>query len=250
MTVAIPGAPATVVAALKQLKLDLAQAAGTNLSGLILYGGLARGRVRPGKSDVNVVVLLNDASAESLTAIAPALRAAWRAAAVEPMVLTPLELEWAAEAFPTKFLDIKHHHIVLTGWDPFLMLEVARERIRLRIEQELRNLLLRLRRRYLAIGNDAATLAGALAQFARPFALQLEALLQYAGKNVPAEDRSAAIFEAAAAAFGLEREPLGRLAELRQNGSATGDVLALYGSVLKAVARAAEIASQMKEPAL
>ena len=120
------GAPAGVVAAIGRLREELAGAAGANLAGLILYGGLARGRYRPGRSDVNVIVLLHDATAASLAPLAPPLQAAWRAVRVEPMVLTPAEVRHAADAFPTKFLDIKEHHIVLAGDDPFVGLEVAR----------------------------------------------------------------------------------------------------------------------------
>jgi hypothetical protein len=243
----LPGAPAAIAVALDRLKDELARVAGQNLAGLILYGGLARGRYRPGKSDVNVVVLLHDASAPMLAALAPALQAAARAAGVDPLLLTPAEVRRAADAFPTKFLDIKNHHIVLAGADPFTALEVTREQIRLRAAQDLHNLLLRLRHRFVAVGSDAGMLARALARAARPFALDLAALLQLAGKEVPAEDRSAVVFEAAAAAFGLKREPLARLAELRQNPRPAGDLSALYSGVLEAVTRAVDIADELKE---
>lgn len=243
----LPGVPAATAKALSSLKDELARVAGENLAGLILYGGLARGRYRPGKSDVNVVVLLHDVSAAALAAVAPALKAAWRAAGVDPLLLTPAEVPRAAAAFPTKFLDIKNHHIALAGADPFQDLEVSREQIRLRAGQELRNLLLRLRRRYITAGGDPGMLARALARAARPFALELAALLELAGKGAPAVDRTAAIFEAAAANFGLEREPLARLAELRQNSRPDGNLNALYRGVLEAIARAADIAEQMRE---
>jgi hypothetical protein len=51
----------------------------------------------------------------------------------------------------------------------------------------------------------------------------------------------------AAAAFGLAPEPLARLAELRQASSAIDDASALYHEVLAAIARAADVAGQMKE---
>jgi hypothetical protein len=241
-------APAAITAALDRLKEELVQAAGQNLAGLILYGGLARGRYRLGKSDVNVLVLLHDASASALSAIAPALQTAWRAAGVEPMLLTPAEVARAADAFPTKFLDIKNHHVVLAGTEPLADLDVPREHIRLRIEQELRNLLLRLRHHFIAAGNDTAILTRVLARTARPFALELAALLQLAGKAVPADDRTAAIFEAAAAAFGLDRESLARLAELRQNPRRASDLPGLYRGVLDALSRAADLADRMEEP--
>lgn len=248
MLAQLPGAPATIAAALRRLNDDLERAAGQNLAGLILYGGLARGRYRPGQSDVNVVVLLHDASAAGLAAIAPALQTAWRAAGVEPLLLTPAEVPRATDAFPTKFLDIKNHHVVLAGVNPFAQLEVTREEIQRRAEQELRNLLLRLRRRYIAAGNDPVMLWRALARAARPFALELEALLHLAGKRVPADDRTAAVFESAAAAFGIDHETLARLAELRQKSRPDGDVAVLYRGILEAVGRAADVAVRMKEP--
>src|ERR1700687_3745663 len=51
------GAPPQTAAALARLRDDLQRAAGKNLAGIILYGGLARGRYHPGKSDINLVVL-------------------------------------------------------------------------------------------------------------------------------------------------------------------------------------------------
>jgi len=72
------GAPAGVVAAIDRLREELAGAAGANLAGLILYGGLARGRYRPGRSDVNLIVLLHDAIVglvqRRVLAVAPAER--------------------------------------------------------------------------------------------------------------------------------------------------------------------------------
>jgi len=107
------GAPRDVAAALGGLREDLARAAGPNLTSLVLYGSLARGRYRPRESDVNLLIVLEDASARGLAAIAPALRAAFRAARVEPLIVAARELARAAEAFPTKLLDVKAHHLVL-----------------------------------------------------------------------------------------------------------------------------------------
>ena len=247
MPLSIPGAPPAVTAALDRLQQELTERAGNHLAGIILYGGLARGRFRPGKSDVNLVILLRDASAQVLDAIAPALQAAWRAAGVEPLILTPAEVAPAVDVFPTKFLDIKRHHLVLMGEDPFANLEADAEHVRLRIKQELHNLLLRLRRRYIAAVGDPTSMAQLLVDAARPFALELAALLRLTGKEPPADDRTGAIFEAAAGPFGLDRDVLARLAALRQDARRTDDVAGLYAGVLQAVARATEVVDRMKE---
>jgi hypothetical protein len=111
--------PGNISTALDRLCTELSRAAGNNLAGVVLYGGLARGRYRPGQSDVNVVVLLREASGAALSAINPPLKAAWRAIRVEPFIMTPTEVPSAAAVFSTRFLDIKTHHVLLTGEDPF-----------------------------------------------------------------------------------------------------------------------------------
>jgi hypothetical protein len=243
----ISGAPPAIVAALDRVKEELLRVADKNLAGLILYGGLARGRYRPGQSDVNVVLLLHEASAPALAAVAPVLRAAWRAAGVVPMILTRAEVPQTVELFPTKFLDIARHHVVLYGEDAFAGLEVSRPHILLHVRQGLRNLLLHLRRRYVAAGSDPEVLTRVLAGSARSLAIELATLLYLAGKPVPSDDHSADVFAAAARAFGLAPQPLARLAALRQNPRQPADLPALYAAVLDAVARAADTADRLKE---
>jgi len=239
-------APDEIRARISELSEELAQAAGANLRGLILYGGLARGRYRPGKSDINLVVLLDDTSTESLSAIAPALRAAWRAVRVEPFIINASEAGRLAETFPTKLLDIQTHHIVLMGEDTFSGIHVSRKLIRLRIEQSLTNLALRLRRRYISIYDDPRSLAMTLAEQAVPLKVELAALLQLAGKDEPSESTSAAVLESAAAEFDLDREALLLMAALRRDASAPEDLPALYNRALATIARAAEIVSRME----
>ena len=249
MSETLSAVPAAISAALDGLKRDLLAAAGENLKGLILYGGLARGRYRPGKSDVNVVVLLRDATPAALRVIAPALKKAWRAAAVEPLVLSTEEAVHATRVFPTKFLDIKSHHVVLLGEDPFAGIEISREHVRLRIEQELRNLLMRLRRRFLATVDDQTLLARAVTDVVRPFAIEMAALWQLMGKPIPDDDRSAMIFETVAAEFGLNREVLTELVALRHDSRTPDNIVDLCGSLLEMLARMVTVVDQMKGPA-
>ena len=239
-------APPEVRAAILRLRDDLKQAAGANLAGLILYGGLARGRYRPGKSDINLVILLNDTSAAALAQVAPILRAAWRAWRVEPFIIKPTEAARLFVTFPIKLLDIARHHIVLAGSNPFTDLQVSREQLRRRVEQSLRNTELRLRRRYLSIFDDPPALATALADAAISLKIEFAAMLQLIHTDVPSEPTSAAVLEAAADAFDLDRETLARIAALRREANPSDDLPALYDCTLAAVARAAEIVTTME----
>jgi hypothetical protein len=247
MPVSLPGAPEAIVAALDRLKTELLRTAGTNLTGLLVYGGLARGRYRPGKSDINVVLLLREATGPSLRAIAPALRAARRAAGVIPMILTPGEVAPSANVFPITFLDIKDHHVVLHGDNPFANLDVPREMIRLRLVQEMRNRTMRLRRRFVALLDDPDMMIATLKSVARPLAIDLQALLRLAGAPVPPEDRTAAIFQQAATTFAVDGSALASLAEFRQDGKYQGEIGSLFGQLLQALEQFTARAEQLKE---
>lgn len=240
--------PPVVTAALERLKKDLESLAGDNLKGLILYGGCARGRFTPGLSDVNVCILLRDAGAEAVAKIAPVLHAAFRSIRLEPFLLTPAEVARAADVFPTKLLDIRDHHVVLMGEDPFAGLSVDREHIRLRVEQELRNFAFRLRRRLIAIRDDPDALARALGEIASPLAVELLALLRLAKKPAPgpAEETTETILAAAAKAFDLDSEALAKLPLLRRSDGDEGTA-AIYGRVLAAISRAADVADELEE---
>jgi len=239
-------APPEIRAAITRLRDDLAGAAGMNLAGLILYGGLARGRYRPGKSDINIVVLLNDTGTASLNAIAPILRAAWRAWRIEPFIIRPAEIDRLAVAFPTKMLDIARHHVVLAGADPFGDIQVSREQVRLRIEQGLRNSELRLRRRYLSIFDDTPSLVTTLAEVAASLKVEFAAMLQLVHRDAPSEATTAAVLQAAAEAFDLDRETLARIAALRREADQDEDLPALYDRTLAVIARATETVAAME----
>ena len=239
-------APPGVRAAIVQLRDDLIRAAGANLAGLILYGGLARGRYRAGKSDINLVVLLNDTHTSALNLIAPLLRAAWRAWRVEPFILKPSEVARLSVTFPTKLLDIARHHVVLAGTNPFTNIQVPREQVRLRIEQGLRNSELRLRRRFVSIFDDPPSLATALADAALSLKVEFAAMLQLINQDAPSEATTAAVLQAAAETFELDPETLARIAALRREANAADDLPALYDRTLAVIAGAAQIVSTME----
>jgi predicted nucleotidyltransferase len=239
-------APVAVATTLGHVGDEARAAAGDNLVALVLYGGLARGRYRGPRSNVDLAVVLEDASPERVAEITPLLMAAWRAAHVDAWILARSEIPRLAEVFPTKLLDIRDHHLLVHGEDVFADLEIDRGLLRLRVEQELTNLSLRLRRTLVTLGADPASAAVYLATTARPLAIQLAVLLRLDGRTIPAEDRTAAIFATAAAAFDLDAEALETLAGLRQGEESIEDVRGLVGRVQVAATRAADVARSLE----
>lgn len=235
--------PADVTATLDELSAALRDGAGANLRALVLYGGLARGRYTPGASDINIAVILGDASAKELEKIAKPLHASWRAMRVDPFIIESGELPRLAIAFPTKFLDIQRRHIALFGDDPFTAIVVPREAIRQRVEQELYNLALRMRRRFVDTLDDPVALAATAGDAAASLAVNLRALLLLRGIVSETFEPTLAIYERAAQEFGLDGEALAAVKRLGHAGSSETLNRDLYGRLLATISRAAATAA-------
>ncbi len=114
--------------------------------------------------------------------------------------------------------------------------------LRFRVEQELTNLSLRLRRHQVWLADVY------LVGIARPLAIQIAALLRVAGRELPAEDRSAAIFTQAAAELGLDAVALAAVASWRQGEAPAEDVADIFGRVHASATRAAAVAAALEVP--
>lgn len=189
---------------LDQLVSDLRAAVGTNVLGVALYGGLAKGRYTPGISDVNLLVVLRDAGYGALVALAPALTAARRRSRVAAWIVTPHDLSTAARLFPIKVHDIQAAHEVLFGDVHLGTLAVDRGVLELRVQQQLWNVAYRLRQRAVERGSDSRVLWGGILASLPKLAVVLESILRLRGASVP-RDRPG-VLRAAAVSLGLPAE--------------------------------------------
>jgi predicted nucleotidyltransferase len=242
-------APRDVLDAISRYRDALQSAAKENLHSLVLYGGLARGRFRPGRSDINIIIVIKDDSLSCLAAIAPILRDAWRDIRLEPFIMTLADVPRAAHAFAPKMLDIKRSHVVLFGDDPFADLTIDPRDVARRVEQELRNLSMRLRRRFVAAEDDALRLRDALDDAAVTLRVDFNALLDLVGEPLPPEDTSSAVFPLAAKRFNLDAAVLNRLADIRNQPASTSsaeELSKLLASVIDLTSRAADASARLE----
>lgn len=199
---------------LDRLVQRLREAAGVNLLGVALYGGLVKGRYTPGISDINILVVLADAGLPSLLPLAPALTEALRESLVVPFLATPDDLRSSAALFPVKILDIQLSHRVLWGDAHLSGIRVEPSSLRLRALQELKNAELRLRLQVVERGGDPDAMWRALTHSLPKLAVTLETLLRAKGLEVPA-DRPG-LLRAAAGELGIAPGRMDRVATLRR----------------------------------
>jgi predicted nucleotidyltransferase len=203
--------PVAVRRRVEELSASLKTALGDGLACLLIHGSAARGEYREGQSDIDLLVVLTEAGRERLGAIANALQLARYAARIEAMILTAGEIPRAADVFPLLYDDIRRCHILLAGADPFSALTISDKHRRLRVEQELREAQIRLRRTVVDAQGAAEPLAGAVFRKLRQIRGPLRALLALRGQEIG--DGFEDVIAKAAALYALDAAPLRRVHE-------------------------------------
>ena len=133
---------------------------GEQLEGMLLYGSAVRGEFLPGRSNLNILLLVSSYDSAVLKQYS-ALHRHWsKEQIVVPLFLTEEELHTSAAVFPLEFLEIQEQHRVLGGHDPFIGFHVKTDRLRDAVVQGVTSHLLRLRQRYVEGGgsDDATTI--------------------------------------------------------------------------------------------
>jgi len=225
---------------------QLEKSMGDSLISVVLYGGLARGdEYNPRWSDVNVLVVLDRATVDRLDKIASPIRKAVRRFHLSPLVLSERDLRRSADVFPIKFLDMQRHHRQLWGRDLLTDLAIQTDHLRLRCEQELKNLLLRLRYVYLQRSNRPRLVEQTLITASSPFLHGVNALLVL--KTGEAPRLIAATADAAERELGLDGETLRRVLAMKRGhrGPKGAELRQLFNSYMTTVEKAAYIADEI-----
>lgn len=121
---------------------------GPSLEAVILYGSAARGDYIPGRSNINLLLLLSKHDICALQRYGKEHRRWSKEHIVVPLFLTEEELRSSADLFPLEYLEIKDQHVLLAGRDPFPSLAIDLRNLLVQCEQEIRGNLLRLRQRF------------------------------------------------------------------------------------------------------
>lgn len=144
--------PSEVQETLRGYLKEVSAIFGANLQAVVLFGSAARGDFLPGRSNLNLLLLVEKQDLESLGRYAKGHRRWVREGIVVPLVVTETELRSWPETFPLEHLELRRHHFILAGRDPFMQTEPDVERLVDECVREIRGNLLRLRQRVLEGG--------------------------------------------------------------------------------------------------
>lgn len=214
-----------------------------SLQAIVLFGGLAKDEFVPEQSDVNVLIVLRTMEMAVLNRAAPFVRQGQMEFGLSAMLMTEADLRDSADIFPIKFLDMQRRHKLLWGADPFTTVTVTRDNLRLRCEQELRNLSLRLRQSYIQRSDRPQLLQTALNRAVSSLLVNIGVLLELK-TGTPIATKHEAL--ANAPQLGIAVEPVRQVwalkcGEFKPEADALRE---LFASFMNAVQKTADIAGK------
>lgn len=234
---------------LRGLRETISTSMGDELIALIAYGDFVKpGHFNAERSQVNLMLVLQSVDCPMLDRLADAVRGAERKIRLTTMIVTPEDLKSSCDVFPIKFHDIQSHHELLAGSDVMSDLAISDDHLRLRCEQELKNLMIRLSTRYLHMSGPEQ-LWQALSDAASGFFRVLHACLTVKTGYTP--EAEADVLEMFSEEFGIETGAASRVLELWDSNTVPSDTEAreLFGRLMHLVREAAHAVDQMEDGA-
>src|SRR5690349_6651488 len=140
---------------LDELVKQLQLAYGEGLRSVVLFGSAVAGEHKPGKSDYNVLVIVDSLPLDRLRAVSAVSRAWGEDGNSAPMTFTMREWKSSSDIFPMEYADILERHRVLFGEAPFDGITVSPSDLRLQVEHQTMGKLLQLRRATMGAGGDS-----------------------------------------------------------------------------------------------
>ena len=225
---------------LNGLVTRLQEAAGGNLSAVVLYGSAADHEFHEGHSDLNILCLLHRVDGAALAKLRSVGLSWWHQGHPIPLVFTLEELRHSADILAIELLDMKQHHHMLLGEDFFGDFDVPMTLHRLQVERELSTSVTRLRQACLRSRGRRSDVAELMIASASTFATLFRHSLIALGEAPPASRRAAA--DRCAALIGFDPAAFHTVLDLREGKKSLRELnhdqtLAAY---LDAVTRVAE----------
>jgi len=233
---------------LEQFSKRAQQAFGSRLESIVLYGSAATGEFDPGRSDINLLVLLQEVDVAILRSARPLLNWWLEQGYSWPILQSTSEFLRSADVFPMELIDIFAAHRNILGNFVAEAPHIDPALHRAQLEHELRTKLLRLRQKSIPLFEQPKELLRLMENSLPTFLLLLRHTLLLAGHN-PSFDRRQNL-TLASEKLGLQPTAFLEILDTRQGrvSPKTVDSVQLFESYLAQVQALVHFADRLSEP--
>jgi hypothetical protein len=223
---------------LSRFRDDLVSGLGDDLVSLVLYGPWSRDAAPAKDSDINLMIVVQEISTALLDKIAGPYHQNPHGQQMQLLTLSKTDLENSTDVFPIKFLRMQRCHQLIHGTDLLADLQVSRDHLRFRCEQEIKNLMLRLRYFYLLRNESPRAVRRTLLKARHSFESMLEVLIELKTGSPPTNPPEGD------EVIGMDIRSLKDITRLSEGSSELPQLKELYERTMAMVRHAATIADQ------
>ena len=162
---------------------------GDDLISIILYGSAAGGDYRPGKSDLNFLIVLSE---EAIDRLGEAIETVskWRKRNVAtPLFMTKSYIFSSLDSYPLEFLNMQKGYVPVYGEDVLKDISFEPRHLRLQCEREIKGKLLLLRERFLETEGKPRRITELTGESITAFVSIFGGLLYLKGVEIPSSRR-------------------------------------------------------------
>lgn len=181
---------------------EVINAYGNNLNSITIYGSVLSNVFNPKKSDINVILVLNNTDLPQLKRCLPIVKR--YSQKINPVLFTKRYIESSQDVYPIEFLEMKEKYLTIYGEDVFNEINVDRQYLRLECEQQLKGSLLKLRQGFLKSGLNRKGIEGLMNTSINTIFTVFRNLIRVKGEEPPAENER--IIEKMADYYDLDKD--------------------------------------------
>jgi len=229
----------------QELTDDYKDCFGDELVSIILYGSAAGTDYRPGKSDINVMIVLTDAGIENLDQALKVVSKWQKRRVAIPLFLTEAYIETSTDVFPIEYLNFQGNHVLVYGKDVLNGLSFNPENVRLQCEREIKGKLLLLREAFMETSGRGRPLKDVISHSIGAFMAIFRAMLFLKEEAPPKENRD--LIRAAGEAYGLQTRVFERLLDIKEQRTKINEaeLRRLYKDYLSTVRHLSRMVDEM-----
>lgn len=155
------------------------------LSSVFLYGSCAVEDCSKTFSDINLMVIIDDLKAKDLKSSHKAVKKFVQKGKYVPIFMDKEEWFNSSDVYSIEYSDIKDRYKLLHGQNLISNLNIEKYNLRFQCEQEIKNLLIRLRQTYVSKMDDKKTIKNLIQNSSKTFMVIFRTVLRLSNITVP-----------------------------------------------------------------
>lgn len=223
---------------------------GPRVDSIYLHGSVATDDYLPGQSDVNALVLFDLFHFSDAQRLQPVVQGGLKHRIAAPLCLSVNTLKRSTDTFPLEFIEIQDKHLFLYGdTNRIDSLEIPMEHLRVKIEEQIKGKLIRLRQIYMEHRGLDRQLTSLLVDAQKQLFPVLRNLLRFVGITAPPLNKDM-ILQALETRLRFSVIPLRRIWEQMAGRAAipASEAVQVYGEYIEVLARLADLIDRWERP--